>query len=84
MRSIVAVAVPLMDRFSTEVNVGVVVPPVKVAVKVSVPSPPFNTSVEFKVARLPPEPPKEPSKVSFPAEPVNVFALVVSVQSFHS
>jgi hypothetical protein len=79
MRSRVAAAVALIVSFSTEVIVGVVVPPVNVAVKVSVPEPALNTSVEFKVARFPPEPPKEPSNESLPAVPEKVFALVVSV-----
>jgi hypothetical protein len=58
----------------------VVVPPVNVAVRVSVPPAPLSTSAEPKVAKLPPAPPSEPSKVSAPAPPVKGFALAVSGQ----
>ena len=69
-----------IDRFSIDVNVGVVVPPVNVAVRVSVPPAPLSVSAEPNVAKVPLEPPKEPSNESLPEEPVKVFALVVSGQ----
>ena len=70
----------MIVRFSIDVNVGVVVPPINVAVRVSVPPAPLSMSVEPKVCRLPPVPPNEPSKESAPAPPVLASAPVVSGQ----
>ena len=76
MRSRVATAVvSVIVRFSIAVNVGVIVPPVNVAVRVSVPPAPLSASADPRVctAEI-----REPSNESAPAVPVNVFALVVS------
>ena len=78
MRSRVATAVvSVIVRFSIAVNVGVIVPPVNVAVRVSVPPAPLSTSEEPRVCAAET---KEPSNESAPAVPVKGFALVVSGQ----
>ncbi len=76
MRSKVAAAVvSVIVRFSIAVNVGVIVPPVNEAVRVSVPPAPLSVSEEPRVCAAET---REPSNESAPAVPVNVFALVVS------
>jgi hypothetical protein len=79
MRSKVAVAVPVIVRVSMDVNVGVIVPAVNEAVRVSVPFPPASVSAEFSVAKAPVVPPNEPSKESVPPPPVKVLIPVVRV-----
>ena len=79
MRSKVAIAVvPVIVRVSIVANVGVIVPPVNEAVRVSMPAPPVSVSEEFSVAKVPAVPPNEPSKVSVPPPPVKLLIPVVS------
>ena len=69
-----------MLSFSIAVNVGVVVPPVNVAARVSVPPAPLSVSIEPKVAKLPALPPNEPSKKSEPVLLAKLLTPVVSDQ----
>ena len=73
-----AAAVPVSVRVSMDVNVGVIVPAVNEAVRVSVPLPPASVSAEPKVAKAPVVPPNVPSKESVPPPPVKLLIPVVS------